>query len=122
RVVGVQRAEYHVPRQRRLHGDLSRLQVADFAHQNLVRVLPQNAPKCVGERQLDVRVDLTLADAVDFVFDGVFGGDDLVGDFVQLVEGGIECRGFAGARRAGDEVDSVWLVNEDAERGRQFRI
>ena len=36
-VVGVQRAEHHVPGERRLHGDLGRFQVADLADQDLVR-------------------------------------------------------------------------------------
>ena len=41
RVVRVQRAEHQVTRERRLHGDLGRFQIANLAHQDLVRVLPQ---------------------------------------------------------------------------------
>ena len=52
-VVGVQRAEHHVPGQRRLDGDFGRFQVADFADQDLVRVLPQDRPQALGERVAD---------------------------------------------------------------------
>jgi hypothetical protein len=59
-VVRVQRAEHHVPGQGRLDRDLSRLEVADLADQNLVRVLPQDGPQGVGEGQIDLVVDLAL--------------------------------------------------------------
>ena len=121
RVVGVQRAEDHVPGERRLHGDLGRFQVADLADQDHVRVLPQDGPQAGGEGDVDVGVDRALDDAVDVVLDRVFGGDDLVGDVVQLVEGGVERGGLAGAGRAGDQDDAVGLVDQLAERRRASR-
>jgi len=39
---GVKRRQHEVTRERGLDGDLGRLEVADFAHQNDVRVLPRN--------------------------------------------------------------------------------
>ena len=115
RVVGVQRAEHHVAGQRRLHGDLGRFQVADLADQDLVRVLPQDGTQGRGERQADLVIDRALDDAVDVVLDRVFGGDDLVGDLVQLVESRVERGGLAGAGRAGDQDDAVGLVDQLAE-------
>jgi hypothetical protein len=44
-----------MPRERRLHGDLGRFQIADLAHQNLVRVLPKNGSQDVTKRIADVR-------------------------------------------------------------------
>ena len=85
-VVGVQRAEDHVAGERGLHGDLGRLQVADFAHQDFVRILPQDRSQALGERVADVRIDRNLHDAVDLVFHGILGGDQLVFDHVDLVE------------------------------------
>jgi hypothetical protein len=38
------------------------------------------------ERQLDIGFDLTLDDAVNVVFDRVFGGDQLAAGVVQLAQ------------------------------------
>ena len=77
RVVGVQRAEHQVAGERRLDGDLGRFQVAHFADQDHVRVVPQDAPQGGGERQADLGVHLDLADARLLVLDRVFDRDDL---------------------------------------------
>ena len=114
-VVGVQRAEHHVPGQRRLHGDFGRLQVADLADQDLVRVLPQDRPQALGERVADRRVDGHLHDAVDVVLDRVLGGDQLVLDRVQLVQRAVERGRLAGAGRTGDQHDAVGLADHLAE-------
>ena len=66
------------PVERGLHGDLGRLQVADLAHQDLVRVLPQDRAQALGEGVADVRIDGDLHDAVDLVLHRVLGGDELV--------------------------------------------
>src|SRR5262249_46490487 len=76
-VVSVQRAEHQVAGERGLHGDLGGFQVANLADQDDVRVLAENASKGVGEGEIDLGVDVALADAVDLVLDRVFGGDQL---------------------------------------------
>ncbi len=63
--------------QRRLHGDLGGLEVADLADQDDVRVLTQEGPQQPGERQLLLGVDLALDEPVDVVLDRVLGGEDL---------------------------------------------
>ena len=76
-VVGVQRAEDQVAGQRGLDGDLGRLQVADFADQDDVGVVPQDGPQARGEGQADLAVDLDLVDAVQVVLDRVLDRQDL---------------------------------------------
>ena len=76
-VVGVQRAEHQVAGERRLDGVLGRFQIADFADQDDVRVVTQNAPQRWRERQPDLRMHLNLVDAFELIFDRVFGRDDL---------------------------------------------
>ena len=86
----MQRAENQVAGQRRLHGDFSGFLIANFADQNGIGVLTQHRSKNAAERQLDVRLDLTLDDPVDVVFDRVLGGDQLGAGIVQFAQGGIE--------------------------------
>ena len=84
RVVGVQRAEHQVAGQRRLNRDLGGFQVADFADQDRIGVLPQDRAQATGKGHTDVIIDRNLDDAVDVVLDRVFGGNQLVRDLVQL--------------------------------------
>ena len=75
------------------------------------------ARRAVGEGQVDFVVDRALHDAVDFVFDGVFGGDDLGVDVVEFGKGRVERRRLAGPGRPGDEHDAVGLLDDLAELG-----
>ena len=122
RVVGVQRAEYQVAGQGRLHRDLRRFQIANLAHEDLVRVLPQDRAQRRREREADLVVDRHLHDAVDVVLDRVLGGDDLFGNLIELVERRIERRRLAGAGRTGDEHDAVGFVDHLAEGGQGDRV
>jgi hypothetical protein len=98
RVVGVQRAEHQVARQRRLHGDLRRLKVADLADQDDVRVLTQEASQQLARRSAPPRVHLALAQPVDVVLDRVLGRQDLGLDVVELRERRVQRRRLARAR------------------------
>ncbi len=81
--------------QRRLDGALGRLEVTDFADQNHVRVVPQNAAQAGRERQTDFAMDLDLAEALVVVLHRVFHRDDLDPLVLDLVEAAIQRRGFA---------------------------
>ena len=94
-------------RERRLHGDLGRLHVADLTHQDPVGILAEDRPEAGCERVADPGIDRHLHDAVDVVLDRVFRGDQLVVDLVELGKCRIEGRRLAGARRPGDEHDPV---------------
>ena len=100
---------------------LGRLQVADFADQDHVRVVPQDRPQGGGERQADLGVRLNLADAVLLVLDRVLDRDDLGRLVLDLVEGRVERRRLAGAGRAGDEHDAVRPVDHLLERAVDVR-
>ena len=110
--VRVQRRHHEVAGQRRLHGDLRGLEVADFADHHHVRVLAQDGAQSARERHLDARVDLRLADAVDVVLDRVLDRHDVARAVVDAIERGIQRRGLARAGRTGDEQDAVRLVDQ----------
>src|ERR1017187_4745595 len=107
RVVRVQRGENQVAGERRLHGDLRRFLVADFADENHVRVMTQNRTQPARKREAGLFVDLDLIDALELVFNRVFNRDDFADGIVDRVQRGVERGGFAAARRAGDEDDAV---------------
>ena len=68
-VVGVDRREHEVARQRRLHGDLGGLEVADLADHDHVGVLPHDRAQRVREREVDLRLHLDLVDPGHLVLD-----------------------------------------------------
>ena len=103
----MQRREHQMPGQRRLHGDLRGLPVADFADHDDVGVLPQDGPQQAGEGQADLRAHLDLVDALELILDRVFDGDDLSGDRVQCQQPGVERGGLAAAGRPGHQHDAV---------------
>ena len=80
---GVQRAEHDVARFGRGDGRFDRFQVAHFADEDHVRVLPQRAANRFGERR-HVDADLALVDrrllVVVIELDRVFDRDDVVVD------------------------------------------
>src|SRR5262249_32161380 len=67
------------------------------------------------ERQVDIGVNGTLANAVDVVLHRVFGGDELVGNLVEFIESRVQGRGLSSPGRPGDQDDAVGLVDDVAE-------
>ena len=63
--------------QARLHRDLRRLQIADFADHDDVRVLAQNRAQGARETHFDAGVYLSLTDAVEVVLDRVLHRHDV---------------------------------------------
>jgi hypothetical protein len=59
-VVGVDGREHQVARERRVHGDLGGLLVADLAHHDHVRVLPEEGAEARREGEPDLGVHLHL--------------------------------------------------------------
>src|SRR5579871_3320807 len=57
-------------------------------------------------------MNLNLTDAGLLIFDGIFDGDDLERLFLDLVEGAVKCRRFAGTGWTGDKNDSVRQIDQ----------
>src|SRR5579883_258672 len=120
-VVGVERTEHKVTRQRRLNPDLCGFQVANLTDEDDVRVLPENGPQRAGEGHVDLVIDRALHDAVNFVLDRVFGRDELGVDFVEFRQSGIESRGLAGTGWSGHQHDAIGLLDNGTEEREQVR-
>ncbi len=65
------------PGKRGAHGYLGRLEVADFADHDDVRVVPQKRSQSRREGQTDLGMDLHLRNPVHLVLDRVFHGQHL---------------------------------------------
>ena len=77
RVVGVQRRQHKVAGERRFDRDFRRFEVSNFADEDDVRVLTQEAAKRRRKVQPDVLADLHLVDADQVEFNRVLGGHDV---------------------------------------------
>lgn len=98
-----------MPCQRRLHGDLRRLEVADFADHDRVRILAQHGAQRAGKGVADLGLNLDLGHSRHVVFDRILDRDDLLLAVVDLLQGRIEGRRLAGTSRAGDQDDAMRL-------------
>jgi hypothetical protein len=110
----VQRAEHEVTGEGRLDGDATGIDIADLAHHDDVRVLPQQRPQGGGELEAGLVVHLKLVDAHQVVLDGVFHGGDVHFRVVDFTEHGVEGGALAAAGRTGDEHDAVGLMQRRA--------
>src|SRR5690606_790833 len=84
--VGVQGGHYHVPRLRRLDGNLCRLQVPDLTHHDDIRVLTQEGAQCLGEIQPLLGIDVNLVDPLQVDLYRVFCGGDITLDGVENIQ------------------------------------
>ena len=107
RIVRVNGREDEVAGERGAKADAGRFRVADFAHHDDVRILPQKRPEGSGEGQTDLRLHLDLIDSLELVLDGVFDRADVRVGFVQLVQAGVQRGALAAAGRAGHKHQTV---------------
>src|SRR6266568_688230 len=114
-VVGVNSGEEQVAGERGLDGDLRGFLVADFAHHDLVRIVAEDGTQTARESKPLLLIDRNLRDAANLVFHRVFNRDELVFVGLDLIDGRIQRRGLAGARRAGYEDHAVRLTNVAAK-------
>src|SRR6266403_1749284 len=77
RVVGVQRREHQVSRERGLDSDFRRFKVANLADQNDVGILAQEGAERGGKVQANLLLHLYLVDAGQLELDRVFRGHDV---------------------------------------------
>jgi hypothetical protein len=111
-VVGVQRGEHEVTRERRVHRDLGGLLVADLTHHDDVGVLAQEAAQGRREREPDLGLHVQLPDAGELVLDRVLGREDVHVRLVDHVEARVERGGLTRARGARDQHDAVRPVHQ----------
>ena len=79
-----------MPRLCGAHGNLSRLKIAYFPHQNDIRIVAEDRTQPGGECEADLLPDLDLDHPVQLVFYRIFKRDDLAAFIIGLCEGGIE--------------------------------
>ena len=120
-VVRVDGREHEVTGERRGDRDLGRLAIADLADHDDVGIVAQERAQARRERQLDLRVDLGLRDALELVLDGILDGEDVEVRRVDLGEARVQGRRLARAGRAGDEHDAVRPLDDGADDDRADR-
>ena len=79
----------------------------DFAEHDDVRILPQHAPQCLGEAEVDLGIDLNLVDPVDAALDRVFNGDQTFVGRVAPLQAGVECSRLSGTDRTDRQDDAI---------------
>ena len=105
-----------------LDRDFRRLEVADFADEDDVRVLTKEGPQRRGEVQADVLPDLDLVDPHQIEFDRVLGRHDVRFGGVDLRNGRIQGVRLAAAGRTGDEDHAPRLGDRDFELGQRLAL
>ena len=111
-----------MPCQRRLHGDLRGLGVADFADHDLVRVVAQYGAQSPRKAQPLALVHGDLQHAGHLVLDRVLDRDDLARAVVDLGDRRVQRRGLAAAGRTGHEQHAVRFARELADHGHRARV
>ena len=100
RVVRVQGGENKMAGERRLDGNLRRLEIARFTDHDAIGILAQKCAQDSREGQPDRFVHRHLHDSFEVVFDRFLRGQQFGIDRVDLAQAGIERRGFSRAGRA----------------------
>jgi hypothetical protein len=116
-VVGVEGREDEMAGLGGADGDFGGFDVADFADEDDIGVMAEDAAEAGGEGEADVFAGLDLGDALELVFDGILDGDDFAFAVVGMGEGGVEGGGFAAAGGAGEEDHALGEAGEIGEEG-----
>src|SRR5579883_3062915 len=104
-----------MPGERGVDRDLGGFGVADFADHDHVGVLAQNRSQSVGESQVDFRIDLHLADAMELVLDRILDRDDVLFGRIDLLQTGVKRGRLARSGGPGDQNDAVALADQAVE-------
>ena len=113
-IVGVHSGEDEVAGQCRLHRDLCRFRIADFADHDLIRVVAQNRAQAAREGEALFFIHRNLQHAGQLILDRVFDGDDLVVAVVDFGNRCVERGGLAAAGGPGDQKHAVGLGTQAA--------
>ena len=114
----VQRRQHEVSRERRLHRDPRRLDVAHLADEDDVGILAQDRLEPAGERDVGLLVDLDLVDRREDVLDRVLDGRDVAVGVVDLAERRVQRRGLPAPGRSRADHHAERRPDEQRELGR----
>src|SRR5580658_7307180 len=126
RAGGMQRAEHQVPGLRGRHGHGNGFGIAQFAHQNDIRVFAHGRAHAFREAG-DVRAELALDDLAVLArvheLDRILEADDVQpARAVQVIDHRRECRGLAGAGGAGYQHHALVVVTQLVYDRRQLQL
>lgn len=89
-----------------IDGDARGEGIASFAEQQIIRIEAEHVFETFRKGEAAAFIDLDLGDAIEFIFDRVFDGEDGTIDELELVKECVEGGGFATAGGAGDEAEA----------------
>ena len=112
--------ENEVAGERRLDGNLRGFLVADFADHDFVGIVAQDGTQAARKGEPLLFIHGNLGDTAQLVLDGIFDGDNFVFVALDLVDGGIECGGFSGARGTCDQDHAIGFADVAAEAASLF--
>ena len=107
RIIGVERSKNQVARERRLNGNLRRLQITRFSNHDAIRILPQEVAQNSSKGQADAFIHRHLHDSLQIVLNGLLGSDQLRINRVDLAQTGVKRRRLSGPRRPCGDKNSV---------------
>jgi len=105
--------------ERRLDRHLADLEVSNLTDEDDVGSLTKHRSKNDRECQAYVVANLTLVHAREVIFHGIFRGDDFFIGSVQLLQRGVERRGFSGTGWSGHQENPVILIDHPFELTQQ---
>ncbi len=114
-IVGMQRTEDKVPRQRCLNRYGCGLQVPDFTDHHDVRVLSKEGAQHPGKGISGALIDRNLDDAFDIIFDRFLCRQQLALNRVDFTQPRVECRGFSRTGGPRDHDNAIRFFNIDHE-------
>ena len=85
-----------MPRQRRLHGNTRRFDIAYFADHDRIRVVTKNRTQRGGEGKTNIGMHLKLRNARDVIFHGILDGEYTLVPRIAGDQRCIQRRAFAG--------------------------
>src|SRR6266404_7621079 len=107
--------ENKVPGQAGVRSDACSLEIANFTDHDDVRRLAQDGTQGGRKRHADLRVYLHLVDPGHLIFDRFLYGNDLAVRFVDVIETRVKRSRLAGPRRARDEENAIWQLEQAFE-------
>ena len=111
RVVGVERRKHQVSSEGGVERNVSRFLIADFTHQNHVRILAHDGTKPFRESVIPAFFYLRLGNSLYFIFYRILDRNYLHVRSVELVDESVERRRLSRTGRSGREDHAVRFLD-----------